>query len=366
MSLSPEPLPALPPPSIVHAALAAIRGVQRGVQTIVPPELALSELMLGAARTELVGLAVRLRLAETLGDQPRSADELATACDCHADSLRRALRAMAAMGLFALREDGRFENNRLSRALMEEHPRSLRDAALYFSSESNLRAWRALEHSVRTGEAAFDHANERSVWQWFEAHPDELATFARAMGRATALEAPQLAELYPFDEIQRVCDVGGGSGTLLSEILVRHPHLRGVLCESPGVFAHARALLSQRAVLSRVELAPGSFFDAIPEGCDAYVLKSILHDWDDERSLKILRNVRGAMREGARVALCEVIVEPMDRRPEATLSDMQMLVVCGGRERSLEEFRSLFAQSGFAMGRVFRGALTSVIEGVAR
>jgi hypothetical protein len=365
MKLTRAPLPDLPPPVVLRSALTALRLVQRGTQALTPGELALWDAMVGVARTELVGLAARLSLAEHVGEGALSAEAIAERAGCHADTLFRAMRAMAAMGLFALRSDGRFEQTAMSRALMKDAPRSLRDGALYFSSASNMEAWRSLEHSVRTGESAFEHAHGMSVWDWFAQHPDELETFASAMGRATAIEAPQLATLYPFAEITTLCDVGGGSGTLLSELLVRHPHLRGVLCDAPGVLERARDLLSSRAVLDRVTLVPGSFFDRVPAGCDGYTLKNVLHDWDDERSLKILRIVREAARPGARVILFESVIEPLDSRPEATMSDLQMVVACSGRERSVDELRSLLGASGFRPGRVARGAHNSMIEGVA-
>jgi len=365
MKLSSAPLPDLPPAALLRKALATLRAVHRAAQRMTPGELALWDSLFGVARTELIGLAARLSLADRVGERAMSADELADQCECDGESLGRAMRAMASFGLFSLRDDGLFEHSSMSRALMKDAPRSMRDGVLYFTSDSNLRAWRALEHSVRTGESAFDHAHGVSVWDWFSSHQDELDTFASAMGRATALEAPLLSTLYPFDELSRLCDVGGGSGTLLSEILVRHRSLRGVLCDAPAVLEQARALLSARAVLDRVELCPGSFFDRVPQGCDGYVMKSVLHDWDDQRSLEILRNVRGAMREGARLILFDAVLDPIERRVEATMSDLQMLVVCAGRERTLAQFRALLEQTGFTMGRLSHGAHHSMIEGIA-
>lgn len=365
MKLTSAPLPDLPPAALLRKALATLRAVHRATQLLTPGEVALWDALFGVARTELIGLAARLALADRIGSGAMTADELARDTDCHAETLSRAMRAMASFGLFSLREDGRFENSAMSRAMMKDAPRSLRDGVLYFTSESNLRAWRAIEHSIRTGESAFDQANGASVWEWFDSHASELETFASAMGRATAIEAPQLATLYPFDEIQRVCDIGGGSGTLLSEILVRHPSLRGVLCDAAGVLDRARVLLSSRALLGRVELCAGSFFDHVPTGCDGYVMKSVLHDWDDERSLKILRNVRGVMKPGARLILFDIVLDPVERRVERTMSDLQMLVVCSGRERTLAQFRALLEGSGFRLGRVEHGALNSMIEGIA-
>lgn len=366
MKLPPSPLPDAPPPSVLVAARKALLAAQRATHAITPPELALWEMLFGVARTELVALAARLDLTDRIGDGARSASDLAAECEVHADSLFRAMRAMAAHGLFSLGDDGRFSNNALSRTLSKHAKRSMRDAALYFGSDSNLDAWRGLSASVASGESAFAARHGVSVWEWFEAHPEELATFANAMGRATALEAPTLAKLYPFGDFQTFCDVGGGSGTLASEVLLRNPALRCVLSDAPSVLERARELLAARGVLDRVTLAPGSFFDDVPAGCELYTMKNILHDWDDARSKKILGIVRRAMNPGAKLVLFEGLLDRHDDRPEATLADLQMFVVCDGRERSIDEFRVLLEATGFRLGRVFRGALNCAIEGIAQ
>ncbi len=365
MKLPPAPLPDPPPARALIAARAALLAIERATRAITPPELALWEMLFGVARTELVTLAAKLDLTDRLGDRARFAHELAAPCEVQADTLFRAMRAMAAIGLYSLRDDGRFENNAVSRTLSKSAPRSMRDAALYFGSDSNLAAWRSFGATVKTGESAFEATHGVSVWQWFDAHPDELATFARAMGRATALEAPMLAKLYPFEDFRDFCDVGGGSGTLASEVLLRHPHLRCVLSDAPRVLEEAKVLLEARGVLSRVTLAPGSFFDDVHAGCELYTMKNILHDWDDARSKKILGIVRRAMKPGARLVLFEGLLDRHDRRPEATLSDLQMIVACNGRERSIDEFRALLEASGFRLGRVFEGAVNCAIEGIA-
>jgi hypothetical protein len=206
-----------------------------------------------------------------------------------------------------------------------------------------------------------------SVWDWFEHHPDERETFARTMMGGTITAAPTIAAAYPWREVKRVCDVGGGRGTLLSELLIRHPHLEGMLCDAAGVLDSARVLLDKRGVLSRVQLVPGSFFDTVPSGADAYVLKNILHDWDDARSLHILSVVRRAMQKGQRLVIAEAIVEPNDAHNFGALADVQMMTVCSdGRERSREEYARLLEQSGFSLGRVNTASpLMHVLEAIA-
>jgi hypothetical protein len=185
------------------------------------------------------------------------------------------------------------------------------------------------------------------------------------MGMSIA-DAPVIAGLYPFGELHSVCDVGGGRGTLLSELLIRHPHLRGVLYESEQVLDSARPLLEARGVLNRIRLSPGNFFDRVPTGADAYLLKNILHDWDDERCAAILRNVRDAAGKDGRVLIAESLLERFSQNPIAVPADLQMMVACSnGRERSQAEFHSLLRKCGFKPARLFSYPTISVIEGVA-
>jgi hypothetical protein len=185
------------------------------------------------------------------------------------------------------------------------------------------------------------------------------------MGMSIA-DAPIIARLYPFSEVQSVCDVGGGRGTLLSELLIRHTHLRGMLCDSEGVLASARELLAARGVLSRVTLSAHDFFERVPSGAEAYLLKNILHDWDDERCATILRNVREAAGVGGRVLIAEALLERYSHDPIAVPADLQMLVACSaGRERSLAEFENLLTKSGFRLRRRFSYPTLSVLEGIA-
>jgi hypothetical protein len=263
-------------------------------------------------------------------------------------------------------ERGEFANNRRSRVLLSGQPTRTREWALYFSSGSNVAAWADLPRTIETGESAFRRVHGVSVWEWFDAHPDEREMFAHCMMGITVRDAPLVASLYPFAEVNRLCDVGGGRGTLLSEILLRHGNVQGVLYDAPGVIQSARDLLQKRGLSARVELAPGSFFDAVPEGCDAYLMKNILHDWDDATCKRLLANVRRAARPGARIILVEQLVEQNSQDPIATFVDLQMMIACDeGRERSLEELKTLLAEAGFRYRRVFTSPTLGVIEGEA-
>jgi SAM-dependent methyltransferase len=361
------PLPAPAPRLLAAAALRLRRVLLAAADMVVPAPAALFEQIAGYMHTHLLRAAARLRLADLLAAGPASAEELAARAGVEAESLRRLLRGLVTLGVFSRRRDGRFRNNRMSQALLSQAALSLRDCALYFGSEAQLRAWDQLERTLAGGGSGFERAHGMTTWEWFERHPEEGEAFAGTMVGMTRLFAPGIAAAYPFGEVRRLCDVGGGHGDLLAEVLLRHPQLAAVLLDAGGVLATARPFLAARGVLARVELLAGSFFEAVPAGCDAYLLKNVLHDWDDERAARILNNCRRAMRPGHRLLVVETVVEQDTTRELGPLSDLQMMVVCsGGRERSRAEFAQLFERTGFRLRRVVPApGPMSVVEGLA-
>ena len=357
----------VPPRFVVQMVLGARQWLLALADAIVPAQLPLFEHATGIGRTQMLGTAARLRLADLLADGPLHATELAERTSRDPDAMQRMMRALATIGVFSLKRDGRFANNRVSAGLRTDQAGSFRHFADYFGSTSNVGAWSDFARTLETGKNAFERVHGMSVWDWFDQHPDERSVFAAAMGSMTELEAPGVATAYPFAEVKRVCDVAGSRGALLAEILVQHPHLSGVLFDNAGVIATAAPLLDARGVLARVELKSGSFFENVPPGCDAYLLKNILHDWDDERSLTILRNCRRAMQPGHRLLIVELVVERDSARGIGPMSDVQMMMVCSeGRERSRADFARLFEVAGFKLCRVVpTSGLMSIVEGVA-
>jgi hypothetical protein len=367
LQLGGEFFPAPPPAFVVRCVLGVRRFLLRLADLLCPAQLALFDHCTGLASTALLGVAARYGIADYLAQHgPSAAPAIARDLRLNADALHRMLRALSNMGIFAMSDEGRFSNNRLSLALRSGQLGRGREWALYFSSGSNARAWLDVAHTLETGESAFNHLHGMNVWQWFEAHEDEREIFAHCMMGLTVMDAPLIASLYPFEEVKRLCDVGGGRGALLSEIVMRHPHLRGVLHDSPGVVASAGQLFVDRGIRERVELSAGNFFEAVPAGCDAYLMKNILHDWDDATCERLLRVVRSAAQPGARMLLCESLVEKNSRELIGTRADLQMMIACeNGRERSLGEFQRLLAQTGFRYRRVFSFPTLSVIEAEA-
>jgi hypothetical protein len=366
LDLSARRFPDAPPAAVVRALLWLRGAVSRLAKALGPPELCVFEQATAAGLLHVLGALVRSGVPDALSQGPLSAEQLAERTGLHADALFRTLRCVALQGYFRLRRDGRFEHNSRSRALCGGRLSRAREFLLYFSSGSNLAAWGHFEHALATGHSPFDHVHGMNVWEWFEHHADEREMFAHSMMGISVADAPVIARIYPFREIHSVCDVGGGRGTLLSELLIRHPHLRGVLFENEGVLDSARQLLEARGVLHRVRLSPGSFFERVPTGADAYLLKNILHDWDDQRCAAILRNVRDAGGRHGRVLIAESLLDRFSRDPLAVPADLQMMVACSdGRERSHAEFQNLLVKSGFKLGRLFSYPTISVIEGLA-
>lgn len=364
----PVELPPPPPALLMRVVLGLRRLLLRAADALVPPQLALFDRAIGTGITGLVGLAAHHGFADHLAAGPLLPATLAERCGLLPEPTARVLRALCAGGLFTRDADGRYANNRLSSALRRDRVGSMRDFCAYMASKSNLDAWSALGETVRTGRNGFELVHGMSVWSWFDGHPQERERFAGAMVSLTELAAPAIARGYPWREVARVCDVGGGRGQLLAELLRLHPHLQGMLLDAEGVLASAAAYLARQQVASRVKLCPGSFLERVPEGADLYLLKDVLHDWDDARALQILSKVRAALPPGGRVLLCEQLVERDTTEGFGPLVDLQMMVVCcEGRQRGRRELEALLQQAGFAPGRLFSTASPSaLLEGIAR
>lgn len=355
-----------PPPFAVDAALALRRVLLRAADAVVPAEGVLWEKSMGLARTQVIGALAELGVAEALAAGPRTAAELAPGLGADPDALHRVLRVAALDGIVRIDRRGRFRLTRLGRALREEAPGSMRPWARYLVLESTRSAWADLTQSVRTGRAAFPRVHGTSVWEWLAAHPEEETLFAAAMRSVTEVEAPALAAADLWPERGRICDVAGGVGTLLAAILTERRELRGVLVEAPGVLAEAAGYLGRRGLGHRVELVEGDIFGELRAEADVYVLKNVLHDWDDVASARILRAVRAAMRPGARLVLVEQLQARNRPHPVTSLVDLHMLTQCDdGRERSREELQRLLGGAGLRPGRVERIGVSALVEGVA-
>jgi SAM-dependent methyltransferase len=312
-------------------------------------------------------VAATLGVADLLADGPRSHDELARATGTHAPSLRRVLRLLAAIGVFAEEPDGRFALTPVG-SFLRSGPGSFRAMARLFGGPLVWGAWGDLLTTVRTGEPAIERVFGAGSFEYLERHPEEGAVFDEAMGAFTAMIAVGVAAAYDFSSLRAVVDVGGGEGALLTGILRAHPGLRGTVFDLPRLAEGARRRIGAAGLGDRCEFVGGDFFAAVPAGFDAYILKHVIHDWDDERARRILENVRRAAAPAARVLIVEGVypprIEPSAEARGAAANDVNMLVCTGGRQRSEAEFGALYAASGFRLTRIAPTAGgPSIVEG---
>lgn len=331
----------------------------------IPPPLQMLQLISGFWVSRCLYVAAKLGIADLLNDGPKSAGDLAAATGAHAPSLFRILRALAAVDVLTQTDDGRFGNTPVSETLRSDMPGSLRAFAMTELGEEHYPAWGELLHSVRTGEIAFDKAFGEPVWEFFAKHEENAKIFNDAMSGMTAQAEHALHAAYSFAGINTIMDVGGGHGGLLTSILKRNPDMRGILFDSPQVIEGAKTKIAESGIADRCEVVGGDFFQSVPEGADAIIMKWIIHDWNDEQSTAIMKTCHRALPENGKLILVEAVVPPGDEMHFAKFIDLNMLVMTGGRERTEEEFRQLYEAAGFRLTRIVpTESPFSVIEGV--
>jgi hypothetical protein len=300
--------------------------------------------------SQAIYVATEFGLADLLADGPQTVDELASAAGAHAPSLYRILRLLASEGVFAEAEDGRFALTPLAAALGRDGG-PVRPQVLFLGQEALWQAAGSLLHTVQTGETAFERANGGDFFAYFRQHPTQRVLFDHYMAAQTTPMARAVAATYDFSGIGTMVDVGGGRGALTVEILKAHPHLRGVVFDQPVVVDDARAAIAAAGLSDRCATVGGDFFATVPNGGDAYLLKYILHDWDDERSVTILRACRRAVPQHGRLLVVELLVPSGNAPSYAKTQDVNMLINLGGRERTVAEYRALFTTAGFDLTR---------------
>jgi hypothetical protein len=314
----------------------------------------LMELINGFQTTQAIYVAVTLGVPDLLRNGALACDELAALTGTHSRSLYRLLRALAAMAIMNESEDRRFALTPLGRALVSDAEPSRNAWAKFVAGPPSWAAWGHLLHSVRTGETGFGRANGQDVWSYRADNPEDSALFDLAMREHTRNIAREMVSAYDFSQFGHIVDIGGGNGTLMAGLLAACRPATGTLLDLTHVVAGAGDVLEEAGVRPRCKVLAGSFFDSVPTGGDVYVLKSILHDWDDPEAHAILRNCREAMHPGARLLIVERILAPRNQGAEGKLSDLNMLVNAGGRERTSEEFTALLAGAGFELGAMIR------------
>ncbi|MFF4739514.1 methyltransferase [Streptomyces sp. NPDC001262] len=292
---------------------------------------------------------VQLRVPDLLADGSRTARDLAEETGAHADSLYRVLRCAAAIGVLRELPGGLFALTPAGEGLRSGTPGSAREMFLFASDPMMWRPYEDVLHSVRTGAPSFEHVFGTSFFAYLEENPAGAELFDRAMVQNHYPGTDRIFEQYDFGRFPRIADVGGGRGQFLAEVLSRFPQCTGVLCDQPQVVAQAREEFERRGVAGRASVAETDFFTGLPSGCDAYFVKHTLHNWDDERAGTILRRVREAVGDdaGARLLIVDMLLTGPGEWDLGKLTDIEMMVALGGRERSRDEWNRLAAAAGF-------------------
>ena len=329
-----------------------------------PPSVALDQLVTGYWVSQALYVAAKLGVADQLKDGSRGVDELASALGAHAGALYRLLRALASLGVFTEVESRQFALTPMGACLRAGVPGSMRALVLYMDLDRE--AWGQLEHSVRTGDTAFDHIHGMGFFDYLQQHPAEGKLFDEAMTGYVSQNTAAVIAAYDFTRFSKIIDVGGGHGALMNAILKASPESKGVIFDQSSVVEGAKKKVEAAGLSARCECVGGDFFVSVPAGGDAYTMASIIHDWDDARAIAILKNCRRAMSGEETLLLIELVIPPGDAPFFGKLLDLEMLVVNGGRERTEAEYQALLAAAGFRLTRVVPTySLASVIEATA-
>lgn len=330
-----------------------------------PPPFALWRMVTVDALPRCVCAIVELGVPELLAAGVETAGELAERTGTKSEALLRVLRYLASFGILTQTTDDRFGLSPLGEYLRAEVPGSIRPAVLYWGAPWRRRGAAEVVEVLRTGRPGTEIVNGAVFFDYLETHPDDARNFAEMMAALGAARNEAVASAYDFAAAKVVVDVGGGTGALLGAILSRSPGMRGILLDQPSLEEEAEAYLRSLGLWDRVEFVGGSFFALVPPGGDLYVLSWILHDWPDERAVEILEMCRRAMRADARLLVIEQIVAPGDEPQLAKASDIEMLTVVGGKERTEAEFAVLFGAAGLRLERVIEtGAPQVILEAV--
>lgn len=317
-----------------------------------PDYIAMLRMIRGFQTTQMIYVAAKLGIADLLADGAKSSSALAAATGTDARSLYRLLRALASLGIFAEDEQGRFGLTPRAELLQSHAARSLRSTVLYVGNPIFQRVWGELLHAITTGEDGFRHLFGMNDWVYREQNPDENALFNNFMTELTRPDAAAVAAAYDFSGIRKLVDIGGGQGTLVAAILKAHPKLHAIVFDQPHVISGAQSVLEAAGVADRCERVSGDFFAEVSGGADGYILKSIIHDWNDADSIAILKNCRRAIQPDGKLLLVEFVVPTGNVPHPGKISDINMLIAPGGQERTEAEYRTLLAEAGFRLTRV--------------
>jgi hypothetical protein len=306
---------------------------------------------LGFMATAAIRAVMECKIADRLQAGAKPVSELARAAGVHEDALFRTLRALATAGIFTEVSPRTFANTPASDALRKDHPAGVHDTIFWITDRFHFESYAHFSHSVKTGQPAVEKSHGVKCFDYFPTDPETNDEFNNAMTSLSGMVIPAVLETYDFSGLGTLCDVAGGHGFVLTSILEKHKDLKGILFDLDHVVVGGRERIAKTGLTSRCETADGDFFKAVP-AADSYVMKHIIHDWEDEKALIILRNIHNAMRGNGKVILIEAIVPAGNEPHLSKWIDLEMLALPGGKERTEAEYRELFARSGFKLTNV--------------
>ena len=302
---------------------------------------------MGLWQSRALWLAARLRIADAVGQAPVSVETIASSTSTDPDAIRRLLTALSGFGVFHVGSDDLVSHSDSSQLLRSDHPFSQRAFVESVFGHEHYEAWGAIEETLRTGRTAFDVRYGASVFAYFQDHPEAARLFSEAMTGTTRMVEDAVLAAHDFGPFELGVDIGGNQGSLLRRILSHVPGARGIVFDLPLVQEAAEQARQGTDEAPRLSFSGGDFFEAVPEGGDLYLLKFILHDWDDARAIQILRVIRAAIRPGGRIAVIEMVLPEESSAHPGWLMDLNMLVMTGGKERRAAQYEDLFKASGF-------------------
>lgn len=317
-----------------------------------PPEQVLFQMVFGKAVTQALSVAARFGIADLLASGPKSAAELASAAGLHAGHLYRIMRALAGLGVFAADADGKFSLTPMGNLLRLDVPGSVKPIATYVCDPWSWKPWGDLAGCAKTGTPAFERVFGEGAFDYLAKHPDESATFNAGMTGFSQQASAAVLKAYDFSNAGTVVDVGGGHGAMLLAILKANPATKGVVFDAPPVVEGAKGPIRAAGMSERCGVEGGNFFEAVPAGGDLYLLKHIIHDWNDAKATQILKAVRAAIKPTGKLLLVELVVPPGFAPHMSHVLDLEMMVICDGKERTESEYRELLAAAGFKLTRV--------------
>ncbi|WP_170316338.1 methyltransferase [Streptomyces spectabilis] len=309
-------------------------------------------LLMGCYASQCIAVAADLRISDYLHEAPQRPSDLAQHTQCDARAMHRLLRALAGIGVFNERDDGSFELTPTGELLRSDVPGSLQSIARLIGSELQWPTLGNLSHTVRTGEPAFEHVFGMSMWEYLATNADARALFQSSMSAFSTAEVRAILDNYDFSDAITVVDVAGGQGTLLAAIVDKYPHVEGILFEQPEVTREARDQFVANGLGHRCRAIAGDMFSTIPTGADCYIMKSVLHDWDDERATRLLRICRDAMVDRARLLIITRVVRPANEPDLSKFQDLNMLINLNGAERTADEFRELLGHADLQLHEI--------------